>query len=200
MSETKNPINVQIGQRIKQARKMAGFATAAQLLEKIKDWGTGRLGNYEAGISQPSPEDILKIATLTHTSPCWIMFGLGPIRSNNRDVQAIRHQNLSHLVDQMTQKRGTLTRFLKAIGISKHKLQQYLDNPFLTLPDKIARLCEAHCRYPTHWMDEQHVETDPLFLSFPEDMRTLMTLYSNFSENERQKLLAIAEILSNSPS
>lgn len=51
MADNKNPAAVKIGQRIKQARKMAGYDTAAQLLEELGDWRTGRLGNYEAGIS-----------------------------------------------------------------------------------------------------------------------------------------------------
>jgi len=42
VADKKNPTAVQIGQRIKQARKMAGFNTAAQLLAKVPDWGTGR--------------------------------------------------------------------------------------------------------------------------------------------------------------
>ena len=51
MADKKNPTAVQIGQRIKQARRMAGFDTAAQLLAHITERGPGRLGNYEAGIS-----------------------------------------------------------------------------------------------------------------------------------------------------
>jgi len=44
MTDRKNPTAVKIGQRIKQARRMAGFDTAAQLLAKIPNWGTSRLG------------------------------------------------------------------------------------------------------------------------------------------------------------
>ena len=74
MADRKNPTAIQIGQRIKQARRMAGFDTAAQLLEKIPDWGPSRLGNYEAGISLPSPDDVKLIAEKTDSSPCWIIF------------------------------------------------------------------------------------------------------------------------------
>jgi hypothetical protein len=42
---------------------MAGFDTAAQLLEELGDWRTGRLGNYETGISIASPDDIQAIPT-----------------------------------------------------------------------------------------------------------------------------------------
>ena len=40
MADRKNPTAVKIGQRIKQARRMAGFDSAAQLLEYIPDWGS----------------------------------------------------------------------------------------------------------------------------------------------------------------
>ena len=195
MPDKKNPVNVQIGQRIKQARQMAGFNTAAQLLETLTDWGAGRLGNYEAGISQPSPEDILLISELTGSSPCWIMFGLGPIRASGRDVQAIRHQNLGALVDQQKQIRGGLTKMLKAINFSKHKLYEHLENPFLQISDRAARKLEKHCKKTVNWMDEQHVESDPVCASFPEDMRQLMEIYSNLEHDKRHQLLSIAEIL-----
>ena len=66
----KNPTAIKIGNRIKQARKMAGFATAAALNEHLEDWSASRLGNYEAGISIPSPDDIERIANITGSSPC----------------------------------------------------------------------------------------------------------------------------------
>ena len=106
MADKKNPTAIQIGQRIKQSRKMAGFDTAAQLLECIPNWGTGRLGNYEAGISLPSPDDVKTIALVTYASPCWIMFGLGPIRSAGRDIQAIRHQNFEYIYNDFDSPKG----------------------------------------------------------------------------------------------
>ena len=122
MQDRKNPTAIKIGQRIKQARQMAGLKTAAQLLEKIPEWGKSRLGNYEAGISLPSPDDVMLIAHATKSSPCWIMFGSGPIRASGRDTQAIRHQNLSILIEQFRQKPGLLTRFVNALGISRKTL------------------------------------------------------------------------------
>jgi len=196
MSERKNPTAVQIGQRIKQARKMAGFHTAAQLLEKIEGWGTGRLGNYEAGISLPSPDDVKLIAGITNTSPCWIMFGLGPIRATGRDLQAIRHQNFVYLVEQANSISGAMTRFLQAIGLSKHKVQEHIVNPFLTLSDRMARKCEKYAQHPVGWMDEQHVESDPVCAAFPEDMRRVMEIYSNLSAEQKDKFMKIAEVLS----
>jgi transcriptional regulator with XRE-family HTH domain len=192
----KNPTAVQIGQRIKQARKMAGFDTAVQLLDLIPGWGSGRLGNYEAGISLPSPDDVKTIAQVTGASPCWIMFGLGPIRASGRDTQAIRHQNLEYLFENTKAHKGQLTKFLKAIGLSRNKLEEHINNPFLSLPDRLARKCEKFANRPVGWLDEQHVESDPVCAAFPEDMRQVMEIYSNLSQENRRKLLRIVEIFS----
>lgn len=194
MADNKNPTAVQIGHRIKQARKMAGFDTAAQLLENIDDWGTGRLGNYEAGISIPSPDDIKIIANITGSSPCWIMFGHGPIRSTGRDIQAIRHQNFVYIFETAKSQKGVMTKFLKVIGLSRKKVDEHINNPFLTIPDRIARKCEKFTKRKVGWIDAQHVETDPVCASFPEDMQRLMMIFSELSEVEQKRLVKLAEI------
>jgi len=196
MADRKNPTAVQIGQRIKQARRMAGYDTAAQLLEQIPDWGPSRLGNYEAGISLPSPDDVKVIAEKTGSSPCWIMFGSGPIRASGRDTQAIRHQNLVATFEHARAQRGQLTPLLKAIGLSRKKLDEYIANPFLVLTDRLVRRCEQYLKKQKGWMDEQHVETDPVCASFPEDMQRLMMIYSELPANERQRLLRVIEAFS----
>lgn len=194
MSEKKNPTAVQIGQRIKQARKMAGYDTAAQLLDKIPDWGTGRLGNYEAGISLPSPDDVKVISKITSSSPCWIMFGLGPIRSTGRDIQAIRHQNFEYVFETTKAQRGALPKLLKAIGLSRKKAEDYISNPFQTIPDRIAKQCEKYEKKPVGWIDEQHVESDPLCAAFPEDMRHVMEIFSNLHDDKRKMFLRMAKV------
>lgn len=194
MSDNKNPTAVQIGQRIKQARKMAGFNTAAQLLDKISDWGTGRLGNYEAGISLPSPDDIKIIAKITGSSPCWIMFGLGPIRATGRDIQAIRHQNFVHIYEACKSQHGGMTKFLTATGLSRKKVDEHIDNPFLSIPDRIARKCEKYAKKPVGWLDQQHVESDPVCAAFPEDMRQVMEIFSNLNDEKRKMFLKMAEV------
>lgn len=196
MSDKKNPTAVQIGQRIKQARKMAGFDTAAQLLENIEDWGTGRLGNYEAGISIPSPDDIKTIANITDSSSCWIMFGHGPIRSAGRDIQAIRHQNFVYIFENAKSQKGAMTKFLNNIGLSRKKVDEHLNNPFLTIPDRIARKCEKFAKKNNGWIDQQHIETDPICAAFPEDMQRLMTIFSELPETDKNRLLRVADIFS----
>jgi transcriptional regulator with XRE-family HTH domain len=196
MSQTKNPTAVKIGNRIKQARKMAGFETAAQLNEHLPDWSASRLGNYEAGISVPSPDDIERIAAITGSSPCWITFGIGPIRPTSRDIQAIRHQNLTFVVEQLKSPPSKLNLLLKELGISRIKLDELLENPFTPIINRYARRCEKFQKKHKGWMDEQHVESDPLCMNFPEDIRELMSIYSELETKDRARLLNIARIIS----
>ncbi len=193
MRDRKNPTAVKIGQRIKQARRMAGLESAARLIEKIPEWGASRLGNYEAGISLPSPDDVKLIALATGTSPCWIVFGSGPIRASGRDAQAIRHQNLVATIEEIQPERGQLTPLLRSLGISRKKLDEYIANPFQPIPDRLVRRCEKFLGKPPTWMDEQHVEADPVCASFPEDMRRLMMIYSELPTAERRHLLRVVE-------
>lgn len=190
--QAKKPWAVAVGNRIKQARQMAGMQTQASLLQSIAQWSTSRLGNYEAGISLPSPEDVLLLAQATQSSPCWIMFGIGPIRASARDVQAIRHQNLHYFNDTIANKPTQMRAWLAKLGISRKKLHEFLDNPFATIADRMARRCEAFFKKPSNWMDEQHVESDPLCASFPADIRELMMIYSEMDNKDRQRLLSIA--------
>lgn len=198
MADRKNPTAVQIGQRIKQARKMAGLGTAGQLLARIPNWGTGRLGNYEAGISMPSPDDVKIIANITEASPCWIMFGIGPIRSTGRDIQAIRHQNFLYLFLNAKAQPDGINRLLKATGLSRNKAEQHINNPFLEIPQRIAAKIEKFAGKQPGWMDQQHVESDPVCAAFPDDMRHIMTIVSNLSDHKRRMFLQIAEIFGES--
>lgn len=194
MAENKNPTAIQIGQRVKQARRMAGYDTAMKLLEKIPAWSNSRLGNYEAGISLPSPDHVKLIAEATLVSPCWLMFGIGPIRSIGRDLQAIRHQNFVFIVDSIKAKSKGITAFYKAAGLSRHKCEDFINNPFFMIPEKIVRQCEKFLSKPAGWMDEQHVESDPLCAAFPEEMQRLMEIYSNLGMEKRQLFLKMAEV------
>lgn len=184
-----------IGARIKLARRMAGLPTQASLLALIPEWKPSRLGNYEAGISSPGPDDIRRIAEATGVSPCWLMFGDGPIRPSARDLQAIRHQNLCHLAEQEGRKRGGMARFARQAGLSRTQLEERIDNPFLSIDDNLARLCETGLDLPEGWMDEQHVEHDPLCQSFPDDLRDLMALYSGLTKPHRDLALSTVRAL-----
>jgi len=184
MSETKH-----IPARIKLARKMAGLNTQAKLVAQIEGWKASRLGNYEAGVSVPSPDDMLLIARATGASPCWLMFGLGPIRPNHRDQQAIRHQNLSRLLEKSEGQVMGKAGFAQAVGLSIKKLDTYIDNPFLLVDDDLSRQCEIFAGKRSGWMNEQHVEDDPLCNAFPDDMRELMVLFSGLTSKQRVLIL-----------
>lgn len=196
MTDKKNPYAIQLGQRLKQARLMAGYQNVEQMLEQIKGWEDkrSRITNYEAGISMAPPEAILVIAKATACSPCWLMFEIGPIRPTGRDLQAIRHQNLLAVVEELRAQRQ-LNSLLKALGISRKKLQEFMDNPFLEISDRLARRCESHIAKKSGWLDEQHVENDPVCQSFPDDLRELMGIYSKLEPESQDKLLGIARIL-----
>ncbi len=174
---------------------MAGFNNVEQMLEKIPGWEDkrSRVTNYEAGISMASPEAILVIAKATGCSPCWLMFETGPIRATGRDKQAIRHQNLVAVVEDAKSHRQ-LTQLLNALSISRNKLDEYLDNPFFEITDRLARRCEKFIGKRSGWLDEQHIESDPICQSFPDDLRELMSIYSEIGNEEQEKLLKIARI------
>lgn len=193
--EEKDIFKKKIGKRIRQARKMAGFSSCKVMTEAMEGWSGSRLANYEQGFNIPHPVDLLAIAQRTDTSPCWIMFGSGPIRSNHRDQQAIRHQNLTNIYDEEKEKRGGITRLAKALGISRDTLNKHIDNPFKPISDSLAAKFEKHLKLAKGWMNEQHVEHDPLCLSFPEDIRELMAVYSGLSPAQRETVLAVVKTL-----
>ena len=179
-----------VGERIRQARQMAGFDTIASLTERFPDWSERRLGNYENGTSLPNPLDILRISKETNTSPCWITFGIGSIRSSDRDIQAIRYQNFSHLYEKMNKAEQLVLR--KAIKLKPREMSHYLDNPYLKITETLCRKIERHLEKTKGWMEQQHVEMDGLSDFFPEDVKELLSIYSNLDTDGRAMLLAIS--------
>ena len=193
----KDPIAVQIGLRIKQVREMAGFPTQVALSERLREygWSPSRLSNYEAGISMPGPEEASLIATLTTSSECWIMFGLGPIRSLSRDKQAVRHQNLVFRIRVLQRESGRYEAFLRKAKLKSAKLQAYVNDPALEISDRFARNFEKLLGERKGWMDEQHVDHDPLFNNFPDALRELIHIYSELDDRYRGILLEMSRTL-----
>ena len=188
----KDPAAIKIGKRIAQARKMAGFSTAREFRQQLGDWPQNRLSWLEAGYSMPHPDDVQLMARVTGASPCWIMFGLGPIRSAERDLQAVRHQNLVYLKREWHDGPDVL---LSALGLSAVQLAQQLENPFKRVSDRLARRLEKATGRAPKWLDEQHIESDGLCTSFPDDLRELMTIYSEMDPGGRKLLIAMADTL-----
>lgn len=196
-ARSKDPVAVKIGKRIAQARKMAGFKTAREFRRKLSKWPENRLSWYEAGYSMPHPDDVERIAGLTGSSACWIMFGLGPIRSGGRDLQAVRHQNLVYLYRIAAEAGGRAeATFVSALHLQADKVAEYIDNPFKHIGERLARRIEKVGGRPRRWLDEQHVESDGLCRSFPDDLRELMTLYSEVDEKGKELILALARTIS----
>lgn len=196
-ARSKDPVAIKIGKRIAQARKMAGFKTAREFRLKLPKWPENRLSWYEAGYSMPHPDDVERIAELTGSSACWIMFGLGPIRSGERDLQAVRHQNLVYLYHAAAEEGGRAeATFISALHLQAGKLAEYIDNPFKHIGERLARRIEKAGGRPRRWLDEQHVESDGLCRSFPDDLRELMTIYSEVSDKGKGLILALARTIS----
>jgi transcriptional regulator with XRE-family HTH domain len=186
-ARVKDPTAVRIGKRIAQARKMAGFSPARNFREQLPQWPLNRLSWYEAGYSMPHPDDVELIARLTGASPCWILFGLGPIRSGKRDLQAVRHQNLVFLQREAEEHQAA------GLDLAPEPLSDYIDNPFQHISDRLARRIEQAGGRPRKWLDEQHVESDGLCSSFPDDLRELMTIYSEMDPQGRTLLIELAK-------
>lgn len=192
-------IRKQIGLRIKQVREMAGFKTQAELAEVLREdrdeWSSGRLGNYEAGISMPNPSDVELIAEKTKSSACWIMFGLGPIRALSRDKQAIRYQNLVFRLKALQKDTSAYAKFLAKAKLNKAKIEAFMDDPGKDITDRFARSFEKALGERRGWMDEQHADHDPLFNSFPDDLRELINIYSELDGRSRAMLLALSKTI-----
>lgn len=80
-------------------------------------------------------------------------------------------------------------------GSPTSALLKKLDNPFKKIGDRPARCFERALGKRKGWLDEQHIDYDPVCGQFPDDMREMMTIYSELPEAEREKLLNIARIL-----
>lgn len=182
-----------IGGRIRQARIMAGFDKIVSLSEHFPDWSNSRLGNYETGTSMPSPIDIKRIAKVTDTSPCWIMFGIGGIRSESRDIQAVRHQNLTQLFEKLSKTEQVDLR--NKIKLKPKEMANHLKNPFLKITETMCRKIERHLGKAKGWMEEQHIDNDGLCDFFPDDIREVLTTYSDLDTKGRMMFLEMSRTL-----
>jgi hypothetical protein len=104
-------------------------------------------------------------------------------------MQAVRHQNLIFLEREADE---TGTTGLADLDLSAEELADYIDNPFQHIGDRLARRIEQAGGRPRKWLDEQHVESDGLCSSFPNDLRELMTLYSEMDARGRRLLIDLA--------
>jgi hypothetical protein len=59
----------------------------------------------------------------------------------------------------------------------------------------LARNIEKASGRPVKWLDEQHIESDGLCGSFPNELRELMTIYSEMDDVTRKLLIEMARVL-----
>jgi hypothetical protein len=102
-------------------------------------------------------------------------------------------------VKELTKTPTKLRSLLQTLGISRKKIDELIDNPFTPIQDRYARRCEQYLKKAKGWMDEQHVESDPLCMNFPEDLRELMSIYSELNVADRKRLLEIAKVFNVNP-
>jgi len=86
---------------------------------------------------------------------------------------------------------------IRLIGtdFGQERLGEHLDNPFLAIDDALARRCDGAAGHRPGRMDEQPVEDGPLGMAFPEDMREIMTLYSELDTDGRRSVLTTLRAL-----
>lgn len=186
-----------IGKRIRLARDMAGL-TQKDLVrlepEKLGE-NPSIISNWENGKHKPDHDQIEAIARSTGTSPSWILMGYGPICSGNRDIQAIRHQNLNFRwteLDFSDSGNGSQQ------SISLQEVIGYLCDPKCHIKDETARRFEQALGKPDRWMDEQHVDHDPVLQSLPDGIREILNFYSEMPEKHRHFVMEVIGALKRS--
>lgn len=69
--------------RLRQARKRAGFETAAAALRRFPSWVGSTYRSHENGQTPVPPEDANRYAKAFRVSPGWILTGEGPMEAQN---------------------------------------------------------------------------------------------------------------------
>ena len=175
-----------VGKRIRLARKMANMTQKSLLEAATPHFGKNesRISNWENGRSTPLYRQIMLIAQITGTSPAWIVMGYGPIRSEKRDIQAIRHQNLTFKwYEPGSSKMRRSSQ--QSLDITEQMVIEFLCNPGIEIDDASARLLERQFDMPKGWMDEQHVDHDPVLCALPEGIREILAFYSELPPSQR---------------
>ena len=67
-----------------------------------------------------------------------------------------------------------------------------LDHLYLKITETLCRKIERHLGKTKGWMEQQHVEMDGLCDFFPEDVKELLSIYSNLDSDGRTMLLEIS--------
>ena len=85
--------------------------------------------------------------------------------------------------------------FVDGLQLSAGQVADHVDNPFQRIGERLARRIEKAGGRSRRWLDEQHVEPDGLCRSFPDDLRELMTIYSDMDGKGKRMLMSLARTM-----
>ncbi|MGD8838117.1 MAG: helix-turn-helix transcriptional regulator [Gammaproteobacteria bacterium] len=186
----RNPLYLKIGKRIRQARLMAKETNSRELSQRL-GWSAGRIHNYETGLSTPGVEETLQFCEALGIDPAWLTYGTGAPRP--ADLHSSRYRNFIHALDQ-AEREGILPEYLDAIRLPVERMQKFRRNPYVKIPDVMARRCEKFLGKRRGWIDESHDEIQTRSY-LDQEMQDLLALYARLSPQERKKFFAIGEIM-----
>jgi transcriptional regulator with XRE-family HTH domain len=186
----RNPLYLKIGKRIRQARLMAKETNSRELSQRL-GWSAGRIHNYESGLSTPGIDETLQFCEALKVDPAWLTYGIGAPRA--AELHSDRYRRFVDTLDQ-AERDGRLPEYLEAIKISFERMQQFRNNPFLKIPNVLARRCEKFLGQSRGWLDEPALGVPPGSLP-GEDLQELLTLYQQLGKGDRKKLLLLGRVL-----
>jgi transcriptional regulator with XRE-family HTH domain len=146
-----NPTYIKIGKRIRQARLAAKFTNSRVLCVEVFSWSAGRINNFETGISTPGPDETVALAEKFGVNPCWITYGVEPMRST--DHYSTRYCNFMRIFED-AEREATLPELLEAVKLTFERLDKIRENPRKKIPDVMARRCEKYLGQHRGWIDE----------------------------------------------
>ena len=189
-----NPLYVKIGNRVRQARKMAGETNSRALSERLGKSG-GWLNNIETGLSTLGVEDTLLLCKELKVNPCWISYGIGS--PSPAATQANRYRNLLAIISE-AESEGGLPDLLAALKLSAPALEKLRGSPYKKITDRQARLCEEYLKKPHGWLDVAHGASD--YSALPKDEQKLLELHARLPKRDKGKLLTMIELWIDDPS
>lgn len=185
----RNPLYVKIGKRIRQARSMARESNSRELSLRL-GWSAGRIHNYETGLSTPGVEETLQFCAALGVDPCWITYGVGAPRPV--ELQSARYRRFIEALDA-AERDDKVEAFLEAVRLPAQRLQKFRNHPHTRIPDTLARRCEKYLGRPRGWIDRAPAAADTD--GAQAGQHRLLAIYANLPPAERNKLLAIGEVL-----
>ena len=185
----RNPLYIKIGKRIRQARLMARESNSRDLSLRL-GWSAGRIHNYETGLSTPGVEETLQFCAALGVDPCWITYGSGAPRP--AELHSARYRNFIDALDK-AERDGRLEDMLEALRLDPNRLRKFRRDPYVRIPDVMARRCEKFLGQRRGWIDREPVTETTMALSA--DARSLMEVFARLDQGGQQQWLAIGHIL-----